>query len=91
MWNLNTSALAWKSLAYANNHVSAGPPRHLPVLRRSMDFPDQGRVVQIGQPDNRHCRESEDCQLQQQASWGGINRSTLETDTGVYCTCQLVA
>lgn len=74
---------AWAKMACADICLSLGPSRHLPVLRRSLDFPHQGCVIQAGQPNDRHCGESQDRQLQQQASWRGINRSAMDTDTGV--------
>jgi hypothetical protein len=45
-----------------------GPPGHLPILRRSLDLPDQGCLVQAGQPDNCDRGQGEDRELQQQAA-----------------------
>lgn len=30
-----------------------GPSGYLPILRRSLDIPDQGRQFQVGQPEHR--------------------------------------
>lgn len=49
-----------------------GPPGHLPILRRSLDLPDQGCLVQAGQPDNCDRGQGEDRELQQQAAWRGV-------------------
>lgn len=79
----STFCLVVSKANLGNHRLFTGPPRYLPILRRSVDFLDQGRLVQVGQSDNCHCGESQDRELQQQTTWRGMSVSYVDMDTGV--------
>jgi len=55
----------------------AGKPRHVQILRRSMDFPHSKRSIQDGWIQRcRPGRQGQDCQLQRQEAWGDLEGTT---------------